>query len=53
MALSMIFIMLYVCIALGGITYDIRTSRMLLGTTSAVCVSLAMAAGFGLGALCG
>ncbi|KAG8468636.1 hypothetical protein KFE25_013719 [Diacronema lutheri] len=53
MALSMVFIMFYVCIALGGVTYDIRTSRMLLGTTSAVCVSLAMAAGFGLGALCG
>lgn len=53
MVLSMVFIMFYVCIALGGVTHDIRTSRMLLGTTSAVCVALAMAAGFGLGAACG
>jgi len=53
MALSMVFIMAYACVALGGITHDIRTSRVLLGTTVAACVALAMAAGFGLGALLG
>lgn len=53
MALSLLFIMLYVCITLGGATCDGRRSRLLLGTVSGVCTGLAMVSGFGLASLLG
>eukprot|EP00307_Rebecca_sp_RCC1486_P000190 CAMPEP_0119422042 /NCGR_PEP_ID=MMETSP1335-20130426/27261_1 /TAXON_ID=259385 /ORGANISM="Chrysoculter rhomboideus, Strain RCC1486" /LENGTH=924 /DNA_ID=CAMNT_0007447473 /DNA_START=32 /DNA_END=2803 /DNA_ORIENTATION=+ len=53
MALSLVFITVYVCITLGGVTADCRQTRLLLGSTCAVCTGLAMASGFGLASMLG
>ncbi|KAG8466627.1 hypothetical protein KFE25_008006 [Diacronema lutheri] len=53
MALSLVFIMLYVCITLGGVTADCRQTRLLLGSTCALCTGLAMASGFGIASMLG
>jgi len=53
MALAIIFITMYVCITLGGVTADCRQTRLLLGSTCALCTFLSMASGFGIASMLG
>jgi hypothetical protein len=53
MALSILFILLYVCLTLGGATCDPRRSRIGLGLSCALCTALAMSSGFGLASMLG
>jgi len=53
LCLTFIFILLYVCITLGGFTLDRRRSRMALGAFCGICTVCSLASGFGLCAYLG